>query len=112
VNLYAEAGTRSTRTPPTAATQLTELAAATATAELRHYGEASLDPPPARAVVPFGGQARSVIDQAIGVISCIQQSAGGRVRRAAHRLTEPEHPAPAGRADLVDKTINPTTTQA
>jgi len=88
LNLYAQTAHAFDEDSHMAAAQLTALAAATATAAMRHYDELTLTDHLRTAL-----SSRSVIDQAIGIIIGMQRCPpGDGVRRAAHRVPEPEHP--------------------
>jgi len=106
VNLYADKAHAFDADSTTAATQLTELAAATVTAALRHYDEATLTDHLRTAL-----SSRSVIDQAIGIIIGIQHCPPETAFDVLRTVSQNRNiPLRQVATDLVDKTIDPATT--
>jgi transcriptional regulator with GAF, ATPase, and Fis domain len=102
LNLYAEPTDAFTADSQAAAAKLTALAAATITAALRHYDQATLTDHLRVAL-----SSRSVIDQAIGIIiglqHCTPDAAFDVLRAASQQRNIPLRQIAA---DLVDATIN------
>jgi AmiR/NasT family two-component response regulator len=108
MNLYAQSAYAFDADSAAAAAQLTELAAATVTATLRHYDEASLTDHLRTAL-----SSRSVIDQAIGIIIGIQHCPPETAFDVLRTVSQNRNiPLRQVAADLVDKTIHPTTPHA
>ena len=102
VNLYAENGQAFDADSVAAAAQLTELAAATLTAALRHYDEASLTDHLRTAL-----SSRSVIDQAIGIIIGIQHCPPAAAFDVLRTVSQNRNiPLRQVAADLLDRTID------
>ena len=103
LNLYAETAHAFDADSAGRAAQLTELAAATVTAALRHYDEATLTDHLRTAL-----SSRSVIDQAIGIIigmqHCPAEAAFDVLRTVSQNRNIPLRQVAA---DLVGRTINP-----
>jgi GAF domain-containing protein len=103
VNLYAENAHAFDADSTAAAAQLTELAAATLTAALRHYDEASLTDHLRTAL-----SSRSVIDQAIGIIIGIQRCPPEAAFDVLRTVSQSRNiPLRQVAADLLDRTIDP-----
>jgi len=83
--------------------QLTALAAATATAAMRHYDEATLSDHLRRAL-----SSRSAIDQAIGIIIGMQRCPPDAAFDVLRMVSQNRNiPLRVIAADLVAKTVNP-----
>ena len=104
MNLYAQNAHAFDADSAAIAAQLTELAAATVTATLRHYDEASLTDHLRTAL-----SSRSVIDQAIGIIIGIQHCPPDTAFDVLRTVSQNRNiPLRQVAADLVDKTIDPS----